>query len=641
MFAQILSYPIPITPPRLAWRITYFIVHALVFILSGILAFELRFEFSIAPRYQLQLLAAVPIWITVKLLIFGLGRFDREQWSQVSVADVARIVVANVFASGASTAILLTFITGFPRSVYLLDLLICTQVTTSLRVLARTAREIITAAAGRGVRKRVLIYGAGAGGVLLLRELRSNSTLIYEVCGFVDDDPRKRGMLVNRVAVLGSGKQLAAQVQRMRIDEVLIAIPSARGRQMAEILHHCHLAGVPCKTMPGLGDFIVGVHAAAQIRDVAVEDLLGRNPVHLNEENIRLKLQARTIVVTGAGGSIGSELCLQIARFRPRAIVGFDIAESALFNLQQEIRRQYPAITFKPEIGSIQNTKRLHEMFQRHAPSVLFHAAAYKHVPLMEEHLFEAIENNIFGTWRVAVTAAAHQVDDFVMISSDKAVRPTSIMGATKRIAELLIYALQNGGTKFVSVRFGNVMGSNGSVIPTFKKQIASGGPVIVTHPEMRRYFMTIPEATQLVLQASTMGSGGEIFELDMGKPVKIVNLAQNLIYLSGLRPDKDIKIQFSEPRPGEKLYEELNSQDELTMPTCHEKIRVVTTVGVFDKVLSHLEDLKIACETRNAGSVVMKLKEMVPDYNPGSYLLRRILLNTEETTTTVAELAS
>jgi FlaA1/EpsC-like NDP-sugar epimerase len=641
MLAEFMSHTIPVKQTRLAWRTIFFLVHCLLFCLSGILAFALRFEFSIEPHYQLYLLTALPIWVAVKSLVFGLGRFDREQWSQVSAADVARTAGANLIASGVSTAILLTTLAGFPRSVYLLDLLICLQLTTGFRLLARTARELTLQSPCNEVRKRLLIYGAGAGGAMLLREMRANSSLTQEVCGFVDDDPKKQGMLVNRIPVLCSGPQLAAEVKGKNIDEVIIAIPSARGRQMAQILQYCHAANVPCRTMPGLGDFIVGVRAAAQIREVAVEDLLGRNPVHLNEERIRHKLQGRTVMVTGAGGSIGSELCLQIARFSPKSIVGLDIAESALFNVEQEIFRIYPAIAFKAAIGSIQNTQRLHEIFRQHQPTVIYHAAAYKHVPLMEEHVFEAIENNIFGTRKLATMALAYGVEDFVLISSDKAVRPTSIMGVTKRITELLTSALQNDTTKFATVRFGNVMGSNGSVIPIFQKQIAKGGPVIVTHPEMRRFFMTIPEATQLVLQASTMGTGGEIFELDMGKPVKIFDLAQNLIYLSGLRPDYDIQIKFSTPRPGEKLYEELNGQDETTMPTLHEKIKVVTNSGVSGCVLDQLQNLQTACEARDACAVVLQLKEIVPEYNPGSHLLRRILYNNAEAQTVFAEMTN
>jgi FlaA1/EpsC-like NDP-sugar epimerase len=490
------------------------------------------------------------------------------------------------------------------------------------------------------VRKRILIYGAGAGGVMLLRELRANSASSYEVCGFIDDDHRKQGMLVDRVAVLGSGQELAEETRRKGITEVLIAIPSARGAQMAQILQHCHAAAVPCKTMPGLAEFVVSVRADAQIRDVAVEDLLGRNPVHLDEKNIRQKLEGRTILVTGAGGSIGSELCLQIARFRPQTIVGLDIAESAVFNIQQEMSRLFPDVDFRPEIGSIRNTQRIYEVFHKYTPSTVYHAAAYKHVPLMEEHPFEAVENNTLGTWQIASMAGTFQVDDFVMISSDKAVRPTSIMGATKRTAELLIYAIQNNKTKYMSVRFGNVLGSNGSVIPTFKKQIAIGGPIIVTHPEMRRYFMTIPEATQLVLQASTMGSGGEIFELEMGEPIKIVDLARNLILLSGLRPGKDVKIAFSRPRPGEKLYEELSSRDERTMPTYHEKIRILVGNNIPSQFKTNLEGLKTSCESRNMFDLLMKLKEIVPDYNPGAHILKNVIINIANQKTLMAKSA-
>jgi len=640
MIEKILSRSISIKQTRLIWRIIYFVIYGLAFALSGILAFELRFEFAIEPQYKQYFLFAILIWVSVKIVTFSVGRFDREEWSQVSGSDILRIAGANIVASGASTIVLLALFTGFPRSLLLLDFLICLQATIGLRVVARIARELTARSIGPGVRKRILIYGAGAGGVMLLRELRANSASSYEVCGFIDDDHRKQGMLVDRVAVLGSGQELAEETRRKGITEVLIAIPSARGAQMAQILQHCHAAAVPCKTMPGLAEFVVSVRADAQIRDVAVEDLLGRNPVHLDEKNIRQKLEGRTILVTGAGGSIGSELCLQIARFRPQTIVGLDIAESAVFNIQQEMSRLFPDVDFRPEIGSIRNTQRIYEVFHKYTPSTVYHAAAYKHVPLMEEHPFEAVENNTLGTWQIASMAGTFQVDDFVMISSDKAVRPTSIMGATKRTAELLIYAIQNNKTKYMSVRFGNVLGSNGSVIPTFKKQIAIGGPIIVTHPEMRRYFMTIPEATQLVLQASTMGSGGEIFELEMGEPIKIVDLARNLILLSGLRPGKDVKIAFSRPRPGEKLYEELSSRDERTMPTYHEKIRILVGNNIPSQFKTNLEGLKTSCESRNMFDLLMKLKEIVPDYNPGARILKNVIINIANQKTLMAKSA-
>jgi FlaA1/EpsC-like NDP-sugar epimerase len=395
---------------------------------------------------------------------------------------------------------------------------------------------------------------------------------------------------------------------------------------MRETPELCHSACVECKTVPGLGDLIDGPALAGQIREVAAEDLLGRTPVHLKEDQIRAAIENKIVLVTGAAGSIGSELCRQIARFNPAGIVGFEIAESPLFEIDREMRQTFPLVPFYPEIGSIQNRARLDEVLIQYRPSAVFHAAAYKHVPLMEMHIFEAVENNIFGTCNVAVAASEHGVEDFVMISSDKAVRPTNVMGATKRAAELLLLALQNGRTKYVSVRFGNVLGSSGSVIPIFKKQIAAGGPVTVTHPEMRRFFMTIPEACQLVLQASAIGKGGQICVLDMGQPVKIVDLAKNLILLSGLVPDEDIKIKFTGMRPGEKLYEELSSLLEDTVPTEHEKIRIFVGDAMPEKdVRESLDSLREICESRDVGRLVAALKELVLDYSPSTHLLKRI----------------
>jgi FlaA1/EpsC-like NDP-sugar epimerase len=372
---------------------------------------------------------------------------------------------------------------------------------------------------------------------------------------------------------------------------------------------------------------IEGNGLAKQIRDVALEDLLGRNPARLDEEQIRGRLRDQVVLVTGAAGSIGSEMCRQIARFRPKAIIGYEIAETPLFHLDLEMRQRFPAVAFYPEIGSVQNPQRLDEVMERHRPSILYHAAAYKHVPMMEIHVFEALENNVFGSYTTALVAAKHGLEDFVMISTDKAVRPTSVMGATKRLAELAVNSLQNGRTRFVSVRFGNVLGSNGSVIPLFKKQIAAGGPVTVTHPEMQRYFMTVPEASQLVLQASTMGRGGEIFALDMGKAVKIVDLARNLILLSGLRPDEDVRIEFTGIRPGEKLYEELRTFEESTAPTGHEKVKIFIGPSLpHEEIKRHIDTLQQICAARDVPQLILKLKEIVPEYNPSSHVLRRAL---------------
>jgi FlaA1/EpsC-like NDP-sugar epimerase len=479
-----------------------------LFALSAGAAFLLRFDFSIPNSYLRQLGFALAIWVAVKVIVFRMARLDRGLWRYVSAVDLVRLAIANLAASGVACVLILGFgPTGFPRSIYLLDLMICFLLTSGLRLTVRIGLEATSDRwRSRESERRTLIYGAGGGGTALLREIRNNPRLAYRVIGFVDDLRERWGMRVAGVPVLGGGDAIRALVAKHRIDMVLIAIPSATGTEMTRILELCHTAGVECRTVPGLGEMIEGRGLAGQIREVAVEDLLGRTPVRLEEGRIRSSIEGKMVMVTGAAGSIGAELCRQIALFHPAGIVGFEIAESPLFEIDREMKLNFPHVPFHPEIGSIQNRARVDEVLRKYRPASIYHAAAYKHVPLMEAHVFEAIENNVFGTYNVAAAAAENGVADFVMISSDKAVRPTNVMGTTKRIAELILRALQNGRTKYVAVRFGNVLGSNGSVIPIFKKQIAAGGPVTVTHPEMRRFFMTIPEACQLVLQAAVIG---------------------------------------------------------------------------------------------------------------------------------------
>jgi FlaA1/EpsC-like NDP-sugar epimerase len=600
-----------------------------MFALSGVAAFLLRFDFSLPPVYRRYLVYALPIWILVKSAVFYAAKLDRGLWRYVSVADLVRVAVGNFTASTISCGLILLIApSGFPRSIYILDLMCCVLATSGLRLMTRIMFELTSdARSSKSAKKSALIYGAGNAGITLLKEIRHNPRLSYRLCGFLDDSSDKKGLRLAGVPVLGGGDEIEALVRKHNIETILIAIPSATGAEMTRILSLCHAAKVECKTVPGLGEIIEGRALVGQIREVAVEDLLGRVPVQLEEKQIRGALEGKVVLVTGAAGSIGSELCRQIARFGPAKIVGFEIAESPLFEIDREMRQAFPHVPFLPEIGSIQNRARIDEVLSQYKPSAIYHAAAYKHVPLMETHVFEAVENNVFGTYNMAVAAAKHGVEDFVLISSDKAVRPTNVMGATKRVAELFLLALQKGRTKYVAVRFGNVLGSNGSVIPIFKKQIAAGGPVTVTHPEMRRFFMTIPEACQLVLQAGLIGNAGQVCVLDMGQPVKIVDLARNLILLSGLKPDEDIKIKFTGMRPGEKLYEELNTLLEDTVPTAHEKIRIFIGNGMpagdIQDWLGLLHDI---CEARDTGRLVVTLKELVLDYNPSTYLLKHII---------------
>ena len=593
------------------------------FVIGGIAAFLLRFDFSVPLEWRDVLWTAVAIGVVSKVAMFQCFGLGNGMWRYFAAADLIRVTGANVAASLiAAAAILAIGPAKFSSSVLAIDFLLSMLLATGLRVGTRLSLEI--ASRTRAARqKRIFIYGAGSTGALLLNEARTNPAFQRLVCGFIDDDTSKHHMHVNGVPVRGNGASLAALVADQAVEEVLIAIPSADGSDMRRIIGYCQSAGVVFRTMPSIPELVAGRGMAAQIRDVAMEDILGRNAVELDRGRISTKLRGKVALVTGAAGSIGSELCRQIAEFEPAAMVAFEMAETSLFHLEQEIARRFPHLPFHPEIGSVQNPQRLREVFQKYHPAVIYHAAAYKHVPLMESHVVEAVENNVLGTYNVAAAAADCGADDFVMISSDKAVKPASVMGATKRVAELVVRSLQNGGPRYVSVRFGNVLGSNGSVVPTFQRQIARGGPVTITHPEMQRYFMTIPEAAQLVLEASTIGRGGEIFVLDMGRPVRIVDLARQLIALSGLRPDEDIALEFVGARPGEKLVEELNLSYEHTVPTRHDKIRVFAgETPPLDRMAHHLGVLRSACERRDARALIVELKRMVPDYQISRDLL-------------------
>lgn len=621
---------------RIVRRLVAYLKNLAVFALSAFLAFELRFDGGLPDRYIHAMKVAICAWAIMKSFAFILGAVNQEQWRHTSIYEAERIVFANTAGSilGGIIIFLLLGKWGVPRSVYVLEWVLSCFLILGSRLGARIIYTARKARQTEGNRIRTLIYGAGAAGLALLWELRQNQSLNFDVVGLIDDNPQSVGLMFDGKPVLGTGEDLADLAAKHGVKRVLIAIPSATGPQMVRILKFANDAGLDYKMVPSLGELIQGTDLGKQMRDVAVEDLLGRKPVQLDQRSIRERIQGKVVMVTGAGGSIGSEICRQIAQFRPQAIVGFDAAETPLFQIDRELAKTFPGLVFHPEIGSVTRPDMLRRVMQHYEPSIVYHAAAYKHVSMMERHVFAAVENNIFGTWQLALAAANHGVEDFVMISTDKAVRPTSMMGATKRIAELLIRALQNEtGTKFVAVRFGNVLGSNGSVVPIFKEQIAAGGPVTVTDPEMRRFFMTIPEAAQLVLQAFAIGKGGEVFVLDMGESVKIVDLARDLILLSGLQPDRDIKIEFTGPRPGEKLFEELNLHDEHLVPTSHSQIR--SYVSPFDadmrQVKGYMQELQQIVNAQDIGRLVLLLKELIPDYNPGSQLLK-VALSTEPT---------
>ena len=471
----------------------------------------------------------------------------------------------------------------------------------------------------------VLIYGAGSAGEKLYRELTENPRLNFHVVGFVDDEKNKQGRSIHGVPVLGGVKDLSAIKEKHKVQEVLIAMPSSTGRQMRVVVDECKACGLKFKTLPGMGELIDGKVSVKTMRDVNYKDLLRRKPVDLDSDKITGYLNDKVVLVTGAGGSIGSELCRQIISFQPRRLVLLDVSESGLYSLQMELKHRAGYQRHRTVLGQIQDEGLIDSVMRRYEPQVVFHAAAYKHVPMLERNPWQAVSNNILGCHVMLEKALEYGVGYFVLVSTDKAVRPTSIMGASKRVCELLVHGYKGNGTCMMAVRFGNVVGSSGSVIPLFREQIERGGPVTVTHPEVTRYFMTIPEASQLILQAGAQGEGGEIFILEMGTPIKIVDMARDLIRLSGKEPDKDIEVRFTGLRQGEKLYEELITEDEGIVPTLHEKIMVLkahkewngygSQKGFQKYLMDQLNDLYAVALLHDVQGIRQKMKEIVPEY--------------------------
>jgi FlaA1/EpsC-like NDP-sugar epimerase len=576
----------------------------------------------------------------VKLPVFDWVGLYRGLRRFVSIPDLYLVFLGNLGGSVLFAALSMFWIgPEMPRSVLVIDALLCFVTTALVRFSVRICNEAFVGERSGQERTGILIYGAGAAGAELVREIHSNRSTRYEVKGFLDDDPLKQGALIMGVPVLGSGREAFSVAHNLNqckptVEEIVIAMPSATGLQMREALANCRAARIPCKTVPSIEEMLSGKVSTAQVRNLSVQDLLGRQPVKLDEAPVQASIAGRSVLITGAAGSIGSELCRQVARFGPACLVAFDQTESGLFKIESELREKYPGLELVTALGDIRETDRLTEVLQRQAVDSIFHAAAYKHVPMMESHVLEAVRNNILGTWNL-VRAARHQnVRSLLMISSDKAVNPISVMGATKRVCERIVSARQpgSGGTKCVSVRFGNVLGSSGSVVPIFQAQIAAGGPIKVTHPNARRYFMTISEAVSLVVQASAESHGSEIFVLDMGEPIRIVDLAENMIRLAGMVPYEDIDIQFTGLRPGEKLLEEINGKSQSMLPTCHEKIQMIREQPMsWATVTGWIDELEELLAARQEPKIIAHIQRLVPEYNAAAKWAREEMASADE----------
>jgi len=625
---------------RIFYKNFYLILLADIIIVafSWYFAYLLRFNFSIPQETFCSFQRILPLIIIIKILSFYLMDLYQGMWRYTSLTDLVNVLKAGSIASIILILLILFVhvISGFSRSVFIIDWFLTLVLVAGSRVGIRlyfwltasnepmqNARRSFFPQLIRQKRlgKKLLIIGAGDCGEKICREINDNSHLGYQVTGFIDDDPSKADLQIHGNPVLGNVGEIQSLVKQLNVEELLIAMPSASSTKMRDIVSCCDGSGVPFKTVPGMGELINGKVTVNAIRDVKYKDLLGREPVKLDEESIGEYLKGKRVLVTGAGGSIGSELCRQICRFSPESIVMYERAESPLYEIELELKENFQYIKIIPRLADILDVQQLKRVFDEERPFVVFHAAAYKHVPMLEINPWEAISNNIIGTYNVVEIAREFQVERFVLVSTDKAVRPTNVMGASKRLAEILVRSQNGPGistTRFMTVRFGNVVGSVGSVVPLFKKQIEKGGPVTVTHPDITRYFMTIPEACQLILQAGSMGDGGELFILDMGTPVKIAEMAQDLIRLSGFEPDVDIEIKYIGLRPGEKLNEELTTDDERNDQTSHEKIMVIRRAGqraeaVQEKLAHFLELIR-----KQDGAGIRKiLKELLPEYEP------------------------
>ncbi len=592
-----------------------------IIFLSSVLGLLVRFDLSWAAvpgEYKQAMFAYLPYYIGGTLAVFFIRKMYATMWSVAGVREALEIVGACAISALLQIAGMMLLQLVVPRSFYVISFTVLCGAALLLRLSYRIGLSLLGQKLHKRDGKRILIVGAGTSGSVILKEIQTSAFVNDLVVCFVDDDKNKMGKILNGVSVEGNRNDIPRLAEKYRVDEIYIAMPSASAQSRKEIIEICRETGCKVKILPGIYQLLNDEVSVSKLREVQIEDLLGREPIRVDLDEILGYVSGKTVLVTGGGGSIGSELCRQIAGHNPKRLIIFDVYENNAYDIQQELKKTHPELDLAVLIGSVRNTHRMESVFAKYRPDIVYHAAAHKHVPLMEDSPCEAIKNNVFGTYKTAKAADKYGAKRFVLISTDKAVNPTNIMGASKRLCEMVVQMMDaRSETDFVAVRFGNVLGSNGSVIPLFRKQIEAGGPVTVTHPDIIRYFMTIPEAVSLVLQAGAYAKGGEIFVLDMGKPVKILDLAENLIRLSGYEPYVDIPIEFTGLRPGEKLYEELLMGEEGLQETPNQLIHIGRPIEFDAEKLER--DLERLYEVANQDTEQVKalVREMVPTYQP------------------------
>ena len=605
---------------------------ALVIALLDVLSICFCFFFALWLRFDFRMNAIDPVfldnygriilpWCVVCIAVFTVFGLYNSIWSFVSTDELMRILEAYGVLTVIAAVLALALDIQMPKSFYVVGLVFSGIATVGIRFSYRMLRYMKIHFGGMGhanYQENVMIIGSGEAGKALVNEFTTSAYVKSRVSCLIDDNPVKWGKRLGGVLIVGGRNEIPAAVEKYHIHRIIFAIPTASAKTRKEILSICSTTGCQVQVVPGIYQLVNGEVSVSKLRKVDVQDLLGREPIRVNLEEILNFISGKVVMVTGGGGSIGSELCRQIAKSNPKTLIIFDIYENNAYDIQMELQRSYPTLNLVTLIGSVRNTARVDYVLSTYQPELVFHAAAHKHVPLMEDSPNEAIKNNVFGTYKMAKAAAAHGVKRFVLISTDKAVNPTNIMGASKRLCEMVVQMMnRESETEFVAVRFGNVLGSNGSVIPLFKRQIEQGGPVTVTHPDIIRYFMTIPEAVSLVLQAGYYAKGGEIFVLDMGEPVRIDDMARNLIRLSGYEPDVDIKIQYTGLRPGEKLYEELLMKEEGLKETANKLIHIGRPIEMDDELFKRQLDRLDAAYRVEADNMKELVAEIVPTYHP------------------------